>query len=249
VFFGLVAVAAVAAGAGGTGDLRVVVILPLAPLAAGAALLAVALWTRARYRSTGGVRLGSLPDGTPALALPYSVRACVAMWLLGVGLAVEAAALAVISALAATGGTSAAWLGVVGFGALCLYGLVGLFDGLRGRLARGALLLGQDAVVARGWGADTALTWVDVTTVAAGDPSNQTISVSGRAPTRIARSLLWRSRRTPTAANVVGALLTVDPALAYHALRFYLANPAARAELGTDAAVRRVRAGNVHPVG
>jgi len=42
-----------------------------------------------------------------------------------------------------------------------------------------------------------------------------------------------------------GVSLSVDPALAFHALRYYHANPDARAELDTDAAVRRVRAGAV----
>ena len=44
---------------------------------------------------------------------------------------------------------------------------------------------------------------------------------------------------------VKGVSLSVDPALAFHTLRYYHANPEARAELGTDAAVRRVRAGAV----
>ena len=39
--------------------------------------------------------------------------------------------------------------------------------------------------------------------------------------------------------------LAVDPGLAFHTLRFYHQNPAARTELGTEAAVRRVRSGDV----
>jgi hypothetical protein len=39
--------------------------------------------------------------------------------------------------------------------------------------------------------------------------------------------------------------LAVDPGLAFHVLRFYHQNPAARAELGTEIAVNRVRSGNV----
>jgi hypothetical protein len=38
-----------------------------------------------------------------------------------------------------------------------------------------------------------------------------------------------------------GAALSVNPALAFHTLRYYHEHPAARAELGTDAAVQRMR--------
>lgn len=59
------------------------------------------------------------------------------------------------------------------------------------------------------------------------------------------RSRIWRRpeyRLAPHTA-IRGMYPAVDPALALHALRFYHENPAARAEVGTDAAVRRVRGG------
>jgi hypothetical protein len=47
------------------------------------------------------------------------------------------------------------------------------------------------------------------------------------------------------AALISGTALGVNPALVYHTLCFYHRHPDARAELGTDAALRRVRAGRV----
>jgi hypothetical protein len=37
--------------------------------------------------------------------------------------------------------------------------------------------------------------------------------------------------------------MEIDPNLLYWLLKFYVENPAARGELGTDAAVRRARSG------
>jgi hypothetical protein len=45
--------------------------------------------------------------------------------------------------------------------------------------------------------------------------------------------------------SVRGWSLAVDPALLYHALRYYHAHPEARAELGTEAGLRRVRSGDL----
>ncbi len=42
-----------------------------------------------------------------------------------------------------------------------------------------------------------------------------------------------------------GGTLSVDPALAFWTLRHYFTHQAARAELGTDAAVERMRSGAV----
>jgi hypothetical protein len=55
-----------------------------------------------------------------------------------------------------------------------------------------------------------------------------------------------RARFRPHLA-IVGQYLSVDPALAYHALRFYAAAPSARAELGTPAAVERLHRLDVAP--
>lgn len=64
------------------------------------------------------------------------------------------------------------------------------------------------------------------------------------------RSLLAKPRKNappPTSVKIPGALLSIDPALAFHTLRYYHARPSARAELGADAALDRLRHGNLLP--
>lgn len=56
------------------------------------------------------------------------------------------------------------------------------------------------------------------------------------------------SRTTSTSKKqilrVSGAFLSIDPALAYHALLFYLHHPESRSELGTERSVERIRQAN-----
>ena len=44
---------------------------------------------------------------------------------------------------------------------------------------------------------------------------------------------------------IKGKYISVNPALAFHALRYYLAHADTRAELRSDAAVNRARSGNL----
>ncbi|HEY9474362.1 MAG TPA: hypothetical protein VIS06_10995, partial [Mycobacteriales bacterium] len=56
-------------------------------------------------------------------------------------------------------------------------------------------------------------------------------------------SRLWKQDEFRLAPHMVvkAAYLSVDPALAYHALRFYHAHPEARAELADGTALDRLR--------
>jgi hypothetical protein len=51
----------------------------------------------------------------------------------------------------------------------------------------------------------------------------------------------WRESLRPSFFAVYGRALAVDPAVAYHALRYYHAHPRARAELITPAGEQRIR--------
>lgn len=255
IFFGVAAAICIAAGFLG---------FPVAalwtPLFAGFALATVAMGIGVRRRSARSVRTRLQPDGLAALMFPYSLRLTVAISLEAVGLVTVGTTFLAAELLGALGGDAEAWFGVAVLGLTDLLGLASLYGIARRRLVRGAVFLSPTGVVHRTWGADTAIGWDEVFAVT---PEERTVATAyGNGPpaqlirltpyanataTYLPRSLFWRPLRkqadhTPL---ISGTVLGVNPALVYHTLRFYHRHPDARAELGTDAAVRRVRAGQV----
>lgn len=124
-------------------------------------------------------------------------------------------------------------------------------EGLRGTVSRGELLLSPDRIRYRTFSYDVDVDWAAVqrVSVAGGDGLQIVLLTDG--PRLHAHSWLLRPSRTARAQAVEGRLvlrglwLSVDPALALHTLRYYHAHPDARVELGTGAAVYRVRCAGV----
>lgn len=231
------------------------------PLFAGFALSFVAMLVGVRSRSARSVRVGPQPDGLAALTFPYSLRLTVAVFLVLVGLAAGGLTFLAVELASALDGDALGWAGVAVFALIDAFGLVCLLGVARRHLVRGAVYLSPIGIVHRTWGADTAIGWDEVLDVAAEERATPTgygnappspvirlFPYAGAHAAYTPRSLLWRPlrrRSLPVVPLISGTVLGVDPALAYHTLRFYHRHPDARAELGTDAAVRRVRAGQV----
>lgn len=142
--------------------------------------------------------------------------------------------------------------GVVSVGLLSaagLYCLWILIEMASGRLARGRVVLSPQGIYHRSLTFEHFAPWYAVNAVSAED-LNGPVIVAKAFPsdhTRVRRTS-WVGKQQefqllPYTA-VRGRSLAVDPAVLYHALRYYHAHPEARPELATDAGVRRIRNGN-----
>ncbi len=115
-----------------------------------------------------------------------------------------------------------------------------------GRLAVGALVLSADGIRQRGWSFESYLPWMSVARVQALDYGYPETWVEGTTTAAWARrrtSTLFRLDRFPEAPRIEidSRRYAVDPVLLHRILEFYIANPAARRELGTARAVERFR--------
>jgi hypothetical protein len=123
-----------------------------------------------------------------------------------------------------------------------------LLDVVRGRVARGGVVLTPNGIHHRYLMLDEFLAWDSVMSVAARHERGPTIEVS-EAPGKVRRRITsWVAlRRLPPSGPVklYGRLLAVDPAVAYHAVGYYRSRPDVRRELATDAGLRRIRTGNL----
>lgn len=257
-FLGVFGCVGVAAGVSifrpGFTDNRAYLLALAPPLLFGASAIVILTRLRLRGRSTTAVRIGSTDDtGERGLVIPYShalaatyVLVCATTLALFVVIAVVT-----LLALAAPGPTD---MSLVAQAAICLafvaYLAWTLIEATRRRLTAGAVILTPSGVYHRSWAFDSYLPWDQAVSVSAGQPGGQwiTLAAYGNAHPRIQRrSLLWKQPEYKLAPHtaIQGMYLAIDPGLAFHSLRFYHTNPAARAELGTDAAVRRVRNGAV----
>jgi hypothetical protein len=262
VFFAAFAVGGVAAGVQlllpGPVDPRAFIIVAFIPSACGYALAARAQRMGIRSRSTRAVRSVDTEDGGgPALSVPFMRSGWVALWLIIWGSLLGAALLLAVSWLVAFTSSplnvSALLYGVVMVLAALPLAALGI-EGLQGKALRGDLLISAQGIRYRALGYDVWMEWaaLERVSVVGGDSlrivlmgyANMAPSVQGRSwLMRPSKAVLAQAAEATVA--IRGVSLSVDPALAFHTLRYYHANPEARAELGTDAAVRRVRTGAV----
>jgi hypothetical protein len=265
VVFGLLAVflvpAAVLAvragqwvGAGVTGG----VLLVLAPIALG---------SRPRRRGdavdevpidVGGVRQA----GVRVPVRPTSPLVSLALTVLGLAITGLGVAAFVIAAVRGD------WSALAGFVVLLVVGSVLLLGGVAGLVASrkrlGLQLTPSHLVVGLG-GEPVVLTWEQLArigatsvrygvgvvprpvqnwlTVVAHEPVDAVARLNGRRSAALGR--LAAAAPANVAAAIPAERLGADPALVYHALRYYLEHAGARPELGTGAAGRRLAAGDV----
>ncbi len=108
----------------------------------------------------------------------------------------------------------------------------------QGVVAQGALTLTTNGVTYKAWGPERHLPWeaLDFIFPSPGETPDIALSYDSR---RVTVPL----KRKDDILALSGQLLSVDPALAYNALLFYLNHPEARAELGTQSSVERIQAG------
>jgi hypothetical protein len=204
---------------------------------------------RIRWRptTTKPVSLGPMGGGDePAVVLPYS-RAQFALIVGVVAWLLVAASIGVVWSMAALVDTGPAGAVLVGVPSVVgvIWALVALADLARGTVVRGYLALSPAGIEHRSWGLISVLDWRHVASVEAADDNTPVIEVRGMANADggSRRTSWWLRQPLPTAADLVvpARHLAVDPAIAYHALQFYLAHPATRAELGSELGVERLR--------
>ena len=110
----------------------------------------------------------------------------------------------------------------------------------QGLFAQGALTLAPSGITYKAWGPERHIPWesLDFVFHSPGDTPDIALSYDSR---RVTVPL----KRKDDILTLSGQLLSIDPALAYRALLFYLHHPESRAELGTERSVERMRHGNV----
>lgn len=210
--------------------------------------------TRANVRARPASRVH--PTGSGELSVPFLPELWVGIWLVLTGCVVILAMLVGASWHVGFGrppDPAATVVGVVLLMAAAPFAALGI-EGLRGTASRGELLLSPDGIRYRTFAYDAWLDWTAVrrVSVVRGDGLPIVLVSSRDRPPRL-RPHSWVLR--PSSGSLAaaregrlvvrGALLSVDPALAFHTLHYYHANPDARAELGTDAAAHRVRSAAV----
>jgi hypothetical protein len=262
VFCAALAVGGVAAGVSvflpGPVDPRAFIIPAIIPSACGLALIAWAQRMGVRSRSTRAVRsVDSDGAGYRALSIPFMRSLWVALWLIVWGSLLGAALLLAVSWTVAFTSRPLNVTALI-YGAVMILAALPLavvaIEVLRGRALRGELRISAEGIRYRTLSYDAWMEWAALQSVSivGGDSlrivlmgyANMPPSVQGRSRLLgISKAVLAQAAEATVA--VKGVSLSVDPALAFHTLRYYHANPEARAELGTDAAVRRVRAGAV----
>ncbi|MGB8961860.1 MAG: hypothetical protein WCC38_07890 [Pseudonocardiaceae bacterium] len=255
VFFGCVGVAAgVSIFLPGFNDDRAFVLVIVTPLFFGVAGIAIVTRLRMRSRRTTSVHSILMPDGSgQALVIPYSLTLAVIYWVIGVTtifLFIIIALVAVVG-LASTGFRDAAlFVPALVSMAFVVYLSWFLIEVLRRRVARGALILSPRGIYHRSWSFDNFLPWDSAISVTAGELDGPLIRVAAREDAESQfqrRTRMWKQPELKLAPHMAirGTYLSINPALVLHALSYYLNQPSARPELGTEAGVNRVCNGNV----
>ncbi|WP_046472025.1 hypothetical protein [Allosalinactinospora lopnorensis] len=215
-----------------------------------AALLPWLAFLRRRRRESWRISVEWVDGcGSYGVVIPYSRRAT---WLsLGLlGAAFLAFAVLVLTFPGAVM-SEQPYLGrllVVAGGSLFLLGwlLWVAVDIARGRVARGRLVLTPEVVVHRGWGSVSTVPWSNVGVVEAGTVKlNPHLTLAVLFPgaaqhVSLSRVLKGHEYYLQPDLAMLPRRLMIDPAVLFHALRFYHETPQARPELGDGRAVHRI---------
>lgn len=263
VLWGAVALVGVFAGLSaldsGTTDPIAYVLVALIPFFTGLALLSAVLRMRTRTRGTGALRSTPGRVGPQALSIPFRRSLVFAFWLTTVGalpvlMLLTATSLSVT--VTATPVNPVALISAVLLVLIALSMLLLVIDGLRGKAPRGELRLSQNGVLYRAMSYDAWVPWHAIEAVSVNSGDGQPIVITGyrnTPPQLSAHSWLLRpgkrlaAQASESMLTIRGLGLAVDPATVLYTLRFYHANQAARAELGSQTSVERVHRGGTIP--
>ncbi|SDP56195.1 hypothetical protein SAMN04487905_105218 [Actinopolyspora xinjiangensis] len=248
------AIAAVIALSANPPDARGVIMAACAPLLLGFAGIAVLTRVRVRDRGIASVHLARIGDpASEAVVIPYSRGLTSTYVVMTASMLALFGFFATISLLIITddgSGDGSMILLFVASGTATLYLLLLVVEALRGALSRGVLALAPTGVYHRSWAFTSFFSWESVISVTAGTTGGQLITAAvydNSTPYFHRRSRMWRQPELSLAPHlgVQGVNLSVDPALAYHALHYYQRHPEMRAELGSQAGVDRIRSANL----
>ncbi|WP_142003364.1 hypothetical protein [Amycolatopsis cihanbeyliensis] len=117
-----------------------------------------------------------------------------------------------------------------------------------GQLRRGRVVLTQQGIYQRGFTFTSFLPWESFVTVGAaynGRPEVLAVAYRNAPWEKRQFGRPWRIDRLPPVPMIEIDLIffALDASLVYHLVRFYVENPVARAELGTEASLERARVG------
>ncbi|PRX44334.1 hypothetical protein B0I33_112212 [Prauserella shujinwangii] len=218
------------------------------------ALLVLWVGYETRFRghtSTDSIGSRGTDDGRAGLEIPYSAS-------LYRGYGALMTAIALLFATAAGHALTVPGTGYANSGYLfaALAAVFASFPALMatGRFARGRVLLTPEGIHQRGWTFESFLRWQDVVGIypTYRDCPVVVVRATDNAAWRRRQiTRLWRQDRLPGTRRgerevpmivIPGKFLSADPVIVYHLLGYYLEHADARAELGTEAAVRRARA-------
>lgn len=209
---------------------------------AGVALIGFDGHLRTRKAGAAPLRTGTRGSGRPALEIPYSPVqfSCYAVIMTGIAAFFALPAYGALTNLPESAAPAILW------GALLLFFLSLPILMLLGKFTLGKVQLSEDGIYQRGWTFESYFPWESILQVQAVRMGGVTIWVVPRDETRWERRQIapfWKQDRVPKypMIRIPGRDLAADPALVYHLLRFYQENPAARSELGSDAALRRAK--------
>lgn len=190
-------------------------------------------------RTQRGIRIGGHPEHGPGLVVDYSAVQFWAWLAAAVTTLAMSIFLTVLTALDQSGPLE---LGTILLVLACLALGSYVAQTLRGHRARGYLHLSPHGVCLRETGFGAVAAWEDIRSIGPA-PGEPTIGVNAN-NLRVTRTdRLWtrRSRLPQRLLTVPGAEIATDAALVLALLTYYADHPEARGELGTEAALRRVR--------
>lgn len=187
-------------------------------------------------------------EGAPAIELRYSGRLftiLVALMTCITVIFVLAAAEFFLTSNEATQSTVGASVSC----ALALFFGSFLFAVVTGKINRGKIMLSRQGVYQRGRAFSSFLPWEAIAGAKAaynGKPEILVIAYSNAPWEKRQISKLWKLDNLPPApmTEIDCVAFAINPNLVYHLVKFYVDDPAVRAELGTSASLERIRTGN-----
>ncbi len=205
---------------------------------------------RGRERRPSSIDSRQVPDvGHQGLVVPYSLTLYVGYWLTMFHVFVGFGLLAVLFALGAGLGSFGeiyTTIGVLTLGLTSLYCLAFCAQFLVGKITRGMVALTPQGVYHQSWVFRSFAPWEGILSVRALEVDGPLIELDVAANSGYwfhRTSRLWKQEELAAVPNLAirGRWLSVDPALLYHALRYYHQHPEARGELDGHDGVQRLR--------